>query len=276
MKPVDLEAVALLVLLEDVSAQAPDAAEGNARAAERKIRQPPYREWPYHSSGSQQNIVESPRATRLPVHDIPQPLTEGNLSREGLLLGPHEDMIERVAQNVFDDASPASSGYGDIGISGNISNTLMDGGLESKGADSTEEIFPPAQGEEGNMTPFLPTLVAADGEVLRPARKTQGRGSPDNPSAFEGAASRKEAEVQASEPTGKDTGRHAESVGAPGGLPKSSHGEERARRRRAMRQEREQLELGRRIAALEEMVQESSGQHLVHNERPSPRLSYPA
>jgi len=186
-------------------------------------------------------------------------------------------MIERAAHDVFDNASPESSGYGDVSIAENISNTLIDGGVESKSADSPEEIFSPAGGEEGNVTPYLPTLVAADGDVLPPARKPQGSGSPGDTSAFQDTtASRNEPEVQASELTGKGTGRDAESAGVLDGLPKSSRRDDRARRRKAMRQKREQLELSRRVAALEELVQGSSGQHLARYERSYPRLSYPA
>lgn len=277
MKPVDLEAVALLVLLEDVAAQAPDAAERNVRVTEREVKQPLDSEGPYHSRGSQQTIADSPGATGHPIHDAPQALLEANLRREGLPPGPHEDMIERIAQDVFDNASPESSGYADVNIAQNISTASGDGGVEPKSADSSEEIFSPAGGEEGNVTPFLPTLVAADGEVLPPVSEGGSSGSPGNTSAFQDTtALRNKPEVQASELTGKGTSRRAESAGALDGLPKSSRGDDRARRRKAMRQKREQLELSRRVAALEEMVQENSGQHLVRDEQLYPRLSYPA
>ena len=277
VKPADLEAVALLVLLEDVAAQAPDMPEGNVRAIDREIRQTPYREGPYHSRGSQQTIADSPGATRRPIHDATQPLTEGNLPRESLPLGSHEDVIDRVAHDISDDASPASSGYGGVGIAQEMSNALVDSGVKSKSADSTEEIFSPGGRQEGNMTPFLLKLVAADGEVLSPAMEAQDHGSPGDTRSFEGAtAPRNEPEIQASELTGKDTSRVAESAGVLDGLPKSSRGDDRARRRKVMRQKREQLELGRRVAALEEMAQESSKERLARYEQMYPRLSYPA
>lgn len=276
MKPVDLEAVALLVLLEDVAAQAPDAVEGKVRATERRVMQPLDGVWADHPRDLQEAIVSGLDVTKHPIPDAPGPLNERSLHREGALLQSPEELTERIAQDISDDGSPAASGNVEVSIHADLSVTPVGEGVGSKSVDAGEEVFGRAGRAEGEMTPLLPTFVASDGEVLHPAGEAQGGFSGNLMLSEALTPSRNAGEVLANELTGEDRSRHAASADLLDNVPKVSRGEERVRRRRSIRQKMEHIELSRRVVALEELLEERSGQHFAPAQRSYPRLSYPA